>query len=160
MFTVTVRHTWEAGHRLPHIEGKCQSLHGHSWSVEAEVRSPNVAHGDNMVIEFATVKRVLRAFIDSRLDHGLMLGDSDDLTDLLEPHGKVFRFGYDTHSDGLEWPTVENVAALIARMLAFEMPDVRVVRVSVRETPTNEATWREPSWLPDGNAAVDAGASA
>lgn len=144
MFTVTVRHTWEAGHRLPHIEGKCQSLHGHSWSVEAEVRSDEVAHGDNMVIEFHAVKAVLRSFIDSHLDHGMMLGWQDQaLSPLSTLTGqKVFVFGEDAHAHGLDWPTVENVALLLARMLEATMPDVHVVRVSIRETPTNEATWR------------------
>jgi 6-pyruvoyltetrahydropterin/6-carboxytetrahydropterin synthase len=31
--SVTIRHSFEAGHRLAHIPGKCQSLHGHSWNV-------------------------------------------------------------------------------------------------------------------------------
>lgn len=141
MFTVAVRHTWEAGHRLPHIEGKCQSLHGHSWSVEAEVTSDAPAHGDNMVVEFATVKTILREWIDSRLDHGLMLGHRDPLAHMLADHGKVFMFGYDTHSGDLDYPTVENVAALLARLIQFELPEVRVVRVTVQETPTNKASW-------------------
>jgi 6-pyruvoyltetrahydropterin/6-carboxytetrahydropterin synthase len=141
MFTVTVRHTWEAGHRLPHIEGKCQSLHGHSWSVEVEVTSDQPAHGDNMVIEFATVKTILREWVDSRLDHGMILGKDDPLADILVQHGKVFVMGYDTHSGGLDWPTVENVAALLARLIEFELPEVRVVRVTVQETPTNRASW-------------------
>lgn len=139
--SVAVRHTWEAGHRLPHIEGKCQSLHGHSWSVEAEV-GVDEPQFDSVLIEFATIKRTLRDFIDSRLDHGIMLGREDSLINVLMGEGKVFEFGYDTHSEGLMWPTVENVATLLARMLAFELDGVTVLRVTVRETPTNEATWR------------------
>ena len=142
MLSVAVRHTWEAGHRLPHIEGKCQNLHGHSWSVEVEVTTAAEAHED-VLIEFATVKRVLRAWIDSRLDHGLMLGKDDPLVDTLIQHGKVFVMGYDEHSADLDWPTVENVATLIGRMIDFELSDVTVLRVTVRETPTNEATWRK-----------------
>lgn len=142
MFTVAVRHTWEAGHRLPHIEGKCQSLHGHSWSVLAEVtRAEPVA--EDVLIEFGAVKAVLRAWIDSRLDHGMMLGIDDPLVDVLVPHGKVFVFGLDEHSDHLRWPTVENVAALLGIMLSRELPDITIVRVTVTETPTNEASWRE-----------------
>ena len=140
MLSVAVRHTWEAGHRLPHIEGKCQNLHGHSWSVEVEVTSAEpVAEG--VLVEFKTLKTILREWVDSRLDHGLMLGKDDPLVDVLVAHGKVFVMGYDTHSGGLDWPTVENVAALLARLIQFELPEVRVVRVTVQETPTNEATW-------------------
>ncbi|QGJ92678.1 QueD-like queosine biosynthesis protein [Microbacterium phage Megan] len=142
MLSVAVNHTWEAGHRLPHIEGKCQSLHGHSWYVEAEVAVDDPVF-DGVLIEFATIKRILREWIDSRLDHGLMLGQADTLVGTLSGEGKVFVFGYDTHSGGLDWPTVENVATLIARMIEFELRDVTVLRVTVRETPTNEATWRK-----------------
>lgn len=142
MFTVAVEHTFEAGHRLPHIEGKCQSLHGHSWSVLAEVTSATPQHED-VLIEFAIVKRVLRAWIDSRLDHGLMLGYDDVLLGVLPAHGKVYAMGSDEYSEGLMWPTVENVAALIANVVRIDLPDVRVVRVTVRETPTNQASWRE-----------------
>ncbi|WKW87045.1 QueD-like Pre Qo pathway protein [Microbacterium phage Nicole72] len=142
MLSVAVQHTWEAGHRLPHIEGKCQSLHGHSWHVEVEVTTDEPTH-EAVLIEFATIKRVLRAWIDSRLDHGLMLGRDDALVNVLAPHGKVFVMGYDEHSGGLDWPTVENVATLIQRLIAFEFPDATVLRVTVRETPTNAASWRK-----------------
>lgn len=142
MFTVTVNHTFEAGHRLPHIEGKCQSLHGHSWRVEVEVtRAEPIA--EDVLVEFGHLKAVLRAWIDSRFDHGLILGHGDPLVDLLVPHGKVYVVGVDEHSDDFHWPTVENVAAIIGGMIVRELPDIRLVRVTVHETPTNRASWRE-----------------
>jgi hypothetical protein len=30
---ITVQHSFESGHRLPHLGGKYVSLHGRSWSV-------------------------------------------------------------------------------------------------------------------------------
>lgn len=140
MFTVTVKHTWEAGHRLPHIEGKCQSLHGHSWSVEAEVTAMAPEH-EGLLIEFGEVKRILRNYIDGQLDHGLMLGMNDPLVPILRPHGKVLAMGEAEYTEGLEWPTVENVAALLVRVLEDILP-VQVVALTVRETPVNAATWR------------------
>lgn len=147
---VTVRHTWEAGHRLPHLNGKCQSLHGHSWTVEVTV-SGHVGD-DGVLVEFADLKRHLRAWVDDHLDHGLMLGTEDPLVRMLLPHGKVYVFGQEwpTHpEDGplLLWPTVENVAHLLARVMQQHLRDtgqhnrVSVERVDAQETAVNRATW-------------------
>lgn len=147
---VTVRHTWEAGHRLPHLEGKCQSLHGHSWQVEVTVTGPRDA--DGTVVMFAALKSRLREWIDTHLDHGLMLGRDDLLVDLLSGHGKVYTFGQDwpttplADQDGpLDWPTVENVAALLARVMDDHLhsqgDQAAVTRVDVSETGVNRATW-------------------
>lgn len=142
--TVTVRHTWEAGHRLPHLEGKCQSLHGHSWQVEVEVAG-EVNAGTGVLVEFAAVKRSLREWIDAHLDHGLMLGADDPLVPLLRPHGRIFLFGFPGYAQGLPWPTVEAVAAVIARVadriVEAADPFAYVQRVSVQETAVNRATW-------------------
>ncbi|MEW2066667.1 6-carboxytetrahydropterin synthase [Streptomyces sp. NPDC007346] len=134
---VTVRHNFEAGHRLPHLPGKCQSLHGHSWWAEVTVEAPDLA--DGLVVEFGPFKKQLRRWIDTHLDHGLMLGPKDELLPLLSQYGKVH---------GVPgWPTVENVAALIARVASdalFDLvhaPGARVTRVSVSETHVNAATW-------------------
>ncbi|THJ08449.1 6-carboxytetrahydropterin synthase [Nocardioides sp.] len=149
--TVAVRHTWEAGHRLPHLDGKCQSLHGHSWSVEVTVAGP-IAPSTGVLVEFAALKKHLRSWVDTHLDHGLMLGVDDPLLELLAAHGKTYPFGAPTHgayTAGLLWPTVENVATLLARVMidhlcstGEEQRGVRLARVDVQETAVNHATWR------------------
>jgi 6-pyruvoyltetrahydropterin/6-carboxytetrahydropterin synthase len=138
MHAVTVRHTFEAAHRLPHIPGKCTSLHGHSWTAEVTVEAPDLAGG--LVVEFGPLKNRLREWIDTHLDHGTMLGPADPLLPALR--GEQCK----VHTvQG--WPTVENVAAMIAaqaqRILAelTRAPGARVGIVTVRETPVNEATW-------------------
>lgn len=134
---VTVRHNFESGHRLPHLPGKCQSLHGHSWWAEVTVEADEL--GDGLVVEFGPFKNALRTWIDEHLDHGLMLGPDDELLPLLAPHGKVFPVP--------GWPTVENVAALLGRVAGEVLQDqaraygARVTHVHVRETHVNAATW-------------------
>ncbi|MFE3378731.1 6-pyruvoyl trahydropterin synthase family protein [Streptomyces anulatus] len=137
---VIVRHNFEAGHRLPHLPGKCQSLHGHSWWAEVTVEAPALA--DGMVVEFGPFKKQLRRWIDTHLDHGLMLGPDDELLPLLSQYGKVHQVP--------GWPTVENVASLIARVAGDALldlvraPEARVTRVQVSETHVNAATWSAP----------------
>lgn len=134
---VSVRHNFETGHRLPHLPGKCVSLHGHSWWTEVTVEAEQLGAG--LVVEFGPFKNALRAWIDQHLDHGLMLGPDDELLPLLSQHGKTYPVS--------GWPTVENVAALLARVAAdvledlVRAPGARVTRVHVVETHVNAATW-------------------
>ncbi|WP_018807408.1 6-pyruvoyl trahydropterin synthase family protein [Salinispora arenicola] len=158
-FTVAVKHNFETAHRLPHLGGKCQSLHGHSWWAEITLAAPYDPDAGT-VAEFGTVKTRLRSWIDEHLDHGVMLGLADPLAGPLNAHGcKVYRFGAAHLSDGLGWPTVENVAALLARVgdhLLDADLQARVVRCRVTETHVNAAEWtagplsrvRLPVWGP------------
>jgi len=140
---ITVRHNFETAHRLPQLGGKCQNLHGHSWWVEATVVGG--ADPGGIVVEFHDLKSYLREWIDAHLDHGAMLGRADALVPALQDAGsKVFVFGDSEPSPGLDWPTVENVAELLARVTtecirAKGWPGVRVSRVVVRETHVNAA---------------------
>lgn len=141
MHGVTVRHNFETGHRLPHLPGKCQSLHGHSWWAEVTAEAPDLPPG-GILVEFGPFKNAIRRWIDEHLDHGLMLGPDDPLLPLLAQHGKVHQVP--------GWPTVENVAALIAQVAQDALQDLmhaqytRVTRVRVQETHVNAATWTAP----------------
>lgn len=153
MHEVGLRHNFETGHRLPHLAGKCTSLHGHSWWVDVTIKAPELTTGT--VVEFGAYKAGLRGWIDHYLDHGLMLGTDDPLVQCLNDRGKVFRFGEprptDEHGEGLAsdlpWPTVENVALLLARAAArvlaqqVRAPGAQVCRVDVQETHVNRASW-------------------
>lgn len=142
--SVTVRHNFETGHRLPNLGGKCTNLHGHSWWAEVTIAAPGI--GD-VVVEYGVLKKALRGWIDTHLDHGLMLGGDDPLAAILPDFGKVYVFGSTPESDGLAWPTVENVAYLIAeassRLLTGidREPGTHVASVTVHETHVNAATW-------------------
>jgi 6-pyruvoyltetrahydropterin/6-carboxytetrahydropterin synthase len=140
--SVTVSHNFETAHRLPHLPGKCVSLHGHSWWVEVTVAAPQL-DDDGMVVEFGRFKAALREWIDRNLDHGVMLGPHDPLVEPLRAEScKV----YLTPS----WPTVEAVAAHLAAV-ADELlygidhaTGARVSGVEVYETHVNRAGWRAP----------------
>lgn len=147
--SVTVEHTFEAAHRLPHIGGKCRNLHGHSWRAAVTIAAPTLSD-QYTVAEFSAFKKLMRGWIDEHLDHGAMLGDRDALLNPLVMDGcKVFVFGLDW--DGATWPTVEAVAALLADKAAEWLtlvPDLpegaQVLAVTVSETPTNRAGWVAP----------------
>jgi 6-pyruvoyltetrahydropterin/6-carboxytetrahydropterin synthase len=140
MHSVTVRHNFETAHRLPHLPGKCQSLHGHSWWASVTAEAHELAAGT--VVEFGEFKTGLRQWIDTHLDHGSMLGPDDPLLPVLRGHGcKVHEVP--------GWPTVENVAAMLGdvagqvlQSIGARAPGTSIVLVRVTETHVNEATWR------------------
>lgn len=153
---ISIEHTFETAHRLPHLKGKCASLHGHSWRVTVSVFAPALST-DGTVVEFGFLKTGVRRWIDTHLDHGTMLGIRDPLAIHLYTAGsKVFRFGAhscETVDDAellatdLPWPTVEAVAVLLRRVSQAVLialpcaPEASVGRVYVRETHLNTATY-------------------
>jgi 6-pyruvoyltetrahydropterin/6-carboxytetrahydropterin synthase len=153
--SITVRHNAEAAHRLPLLGGKCTNLHGHSWLIEVTIYG--AVDADGVLIEFATAKRIIRDWIDTHLDHGAMLGADDPLVPVLREQGcRVFVFdpadtagpcaagAYGiTDRRALPWPTVENVAELVRRVVIAEvLGGVGIVDVTVTETAVNAATAR------------------
>ncbi|MGB0560584.1 MAG: 6-carboxytetrahydropterin synthase QueD [Spirulinaceae cyanobacterium] len=63
---------FEAAHRLPHHDGKCQRLHGHSWRGRVYVRGQAlVTEGakQGMLIDFGTIAAYLEPLVKDYLDH-------------------------------------------------------------------------------------------
>jgi 6-pyruvoyltetrahydropterin/6-carboxytetrahydropterin synthase len=127
--SIMVRHTFEAAHRLPNVNAKCASLHGHSWGVTVRVEAPDV-DDRGIIVDFGPLKAGIREWIDTNLDHGSMLSAADPLVrPLLDAGCKVFRFGGagftyglpdgylplagESYAGGLPHPTVELVAYLL-----------------------------------------------
>jgi len=65
-WTLYVQRKFPASHALPHHTGKCQQVHGHTWTIEVEIRYtgeiPSEACG--MIEDFGEIKRVI-----DQLDH-------------------------------------------------------------------------------------------
>ncbi|MDH6489643.1 6-carboxytetrahydropterin synthase [Streptomyces sp. SAI-127] len=146
---VTIRHNFETAHRLPHLPGKCQSLHGHSWWAEVTVAAPDLSPA-GMVVEFGAFKKELRAWIDQHLDHGAMLGAQDALLPILRAHGsKVYEV--------TRWPTVEATAELLAHVagdILFGLDHAYrayISRVHITETHANGATWEQTDPFEDAS---------
>jgi 6-pyruvoyltetrahydropterin/6-carboxytetrahydropterin synthase len=105
-------------HRLPHHDGKCRELHGHTYVVRVYVTGPVQAVADGhsesgMVVDFGVVKQFLKQ-VEVRMDH---------------------QFGNETIDD---YPTAERLALRIMGMAQEQLapqlpPDVRVSKVRVYE---------------------------
>jgi 6-pyruvoyltetrahydropterin/6-carboxytetrahydropterin synthase len=67
MFTLFVRDTFAAAHRLELYHGKCEALHGHNFRVEALIEGEKIGK-DGMLLDFAVLKAHLRSIL-ADLDH-------------------------------------------------------------------------------------------
>ena len=132
MYSVTKRIDFCYGHRLMDYDGRCRHPHGHNAVAEIEVRSDTL-DSRNMVHDFSDIKRVVQGWIDTELDHRMVLRHDDPLVAALQQLGEPV---YIIDSN----PTAERTARLIFdQVAALGFP---VVRVGLWETPTSFAEYR------------------
>jgi 6-pyruvoyltetrahydropterin/6-carboxytetrahydropterin synthase len=67
VFTLCVKDSFAAAHRLEAYHGKCEELHGHNFHVEAFFSGTELNH-EGMVIDFKILKNYLKQVLDM-LDH-------------------------------------------------------------------------------------------
>lgn len=121
MFRIIKKFRFEAAHRLPLHDGKCQRLHGHSWNGSVTIESDRLhSDGSNtgMVMDFGDIKRILDPIVDQFLDHHY-------LNDSLQ----------------MEAPTSELIAHWLFRLLDRKIEGL--VSVRIEETCTSAAEYTE-----------------
>ena len=124
MFEIKVSAEFEAAHRIAGYKGKCDRLHGHSWTGEAAVTGTRLDEL-GMLVDFKLVKGRLRELLET-LDH-MFLND-------LEPF-----------SAGIN-PTAENIAKYIYSEMAkaeFLTEDIKLKHIQVWESPKSSVIYTE-----------------
>jgi 6-pyruvoyltetrahydropterin/6-carboxytetrahydropterin synthase len=131
MFRVTREFEFCFGHRLMDYDGKCHNLHGHNGKACIALNGDKL-NRLGMVMDFVELKRIVGTWIDSTLDHTLLLLKSDPLVGILQAAGeKVLPLDVN--------PTTENIAKLIYDYcVSRELP---VVEVTMWETDYSYATY-------------------
>lgn len=111
---------FEAAHQLPHHDGKCSRLHGHSWVGIVYVRGSTlqkIGQKAGMVLDYADIKTYLTPLLDHYLDHHFL-----------------------NQTTGLENPTSEELARWI-----FEQLEQRglpgILGVKIHETCTSSCLY-------------------
>ena len=67
MYKIKVSAYFSGAHSLRQYKGKCESLHGHNWKVEAVVGAAKLDKA-GMVMDFSRLKKILNDILDT-LDH-------------------------------------------------------------------------------------------
>src|SRR5262249_36609774 len=132
MFSVTREIAFCYGHRLLEHDGKCRHLHGHNGRAVITLASASL-DALGMVMDFSKLKRVVGDWIDTALDHKMLLHRDDPVLPLLRQQGEpVFVLEVN--------PTAENIARLIYDYTASQ--GFPVVEVQLWETESCCATYR------------------
>ena len=121
------------GHRLIDHKGKCRHLHGHNGLVEIEVEAEELDEL-GVVMDFSDIRDMVKRWIDSNLDHRMILNREDEAVSMLRTLGEPM-YLID------ENPTAENISKLIygqARDMGIDVKEVRLW-----ETPSSYAAYRE-----------------
>ena len=132
MYAVTKVIRFCYGHRLLDYRGKCRYLHGHNGKVEIELGSL-VLDRRGMVRDFEEIKRTVQRWIDTTLDHTMLLRRDDPLAPILRRRRERCVL-LDTN------PTAEAIAKLIFDYcVRLRFP---VTAVRLWETEHSVATYR------------------
>jgi 6-pyruvoyltetrahydropterin/6-carboxytetrahydropterin synthase len=121
MYRLEKDFTFEASHRLPKHDGKCQRLHGHSWRMtlillgaELNVSGPKAG----MLMDYAEVSAIVKPYVEDYLDHWHL-----------------------NESLAIENPTSEAIAKRVYEDLRVKLP--LLVGVKIHETCTSACLYSE-----------------
>ncbi len=109
---VTKEFSFNSAHNLKGYGGKCEKLHGHTWTVHVTVEAPIGENG--LAFDFIRLKEIVNEKAISSLDHTYL-------------------------NDVIENPSAENIAVWIWNRLEKEIP---IHEVRIFETPTSFVTYR------------------
>lgn len=141
MYRLEIAHNAESAHRFfkANNSPKCRSIHGHRWQIILTLQAKSL-DDQGMVLEFGKLKTAWRQWLDTHLDHALMLHQQDPMVaavQAVEPDIRLFL----TPAD----PTTENIAQLLFEQAQGVLQHldcgntVQVERVRVEETAVNSA---------------------
>lgn len=117
MYRLRVETTFAAAHKVVDSNGKCEKLHGHTFTVELFVVSEKLAP-NGMVIDFAELKTALQKVTD-KLDHSY-----------LNENAEVGN------------PTSENIAKYFFNHLKETLPETpKLEKIRVWESPKSWAEY-------------------
>jgi len=120
------------GHRLLDYDGKCARLHGHNAVAVVTLRGADL-DASGMVADFQTLRDRVGTWIETQLDHRMILRRDDPALPALQALGEpVFV---------VDWnPTAENLARLLFDVARDA--GLPVAGVDLWETPTCKASYR------------------
>jgi 6-pyruvoyltetrahydropterin/6-carboxytetrahydropterin synthase len=87
MYTVTRLIHFCYGHRLMDYEGKCRHPHGHNGKIEITMKGDKLDKR-GMVMDFEEIKQSVQKWVDSELDHKMLLNKKDPLVKILKDMGE------------------------------------------------------------------------
>ena len=139
MYSLKTSATFDSAHFLKGYSGKCANIHGHRWTVEAEIQCETLqSDGEKrgMIIDFGEFKAIMKSLAD-KFDHTLIY----ETGSLKEKTRKALEEEKFRLTEVTFRPTAENFAEYFYQYL--KETDLPIICVTVYETPNNCASYRE-----------------
>lgn len=141
MIRITKEFNFEMAHALEGYDGKCSSIHGHSYTLSVTVRGKPLTISSNpkngMVIDFSVLKEIVHTEVVRNFDHALVINEISTEKDKLSGLGMFSRMLTVPYQ-----PTCENLLADIAQRIATKLPaSVTLHALKLRETADSYAEW-------------------
>jgi len=114
-------------------DGPCRHLHGHNGVIEVDVAA-DVLDNRGMVADFGDIRDVVKGWVDTNLDHRMLLCRDDPAVPVLRGMNEPLYLLEEN-------PTAENIAREV-----FEKTRERGLAISeirLWETPSSYAVYRE-----------------
>jgi 6-pyruvoyltetrahydropterin/6-carboxytetrahydropterin synthase len=123
IWRLTVSDHFSSAHQLRHYQGKCESLHGHNFTVQVQVQGRDLDPKLGIVMDFQELRTLLKQVL-AELDHRNL----NELSEFSEIN-----------------PSSEHLARYIYQRLAALLPSpgVTMHTVSVAEGPNTIAAYSE-----------------
>ena len=118
MYEVTIRKSFSAAHLLREIGGKCETLHGHNFSVEISVVGESL-NDEGLLIDFRLLKRWTDEVLEE-LDHKY-LNELECFREQNPSSEHIARFLHDRLS-----PKAEQTHLRLSRVTVWESENARV----------------------------------
>jgi len=128
-------HYIDMGHRVANHEGKCASLHGHTYGFEFELEAVEL-DPVGRVVDFGVIKTTLCQWLEDNWDHKLLIWKEDEefISELkCCPKGSILLNSIAFVPFN---PTAENIAMAFTRLIAPNLlpPEVVLTGCKVWET--------------------------
>lgn len=144
MYTITLEHNFETAHRLLHPDSptKCRSIHGHSWWVRASIEGA-MLNEQGMLVEFGAFKKAWRDFLDTQLDHHLVMHCDDPMAKAIlsvQPDARLRLLPFDPTTENLARWLHERTSEVLLEVAGVR--DLRILQVHLQETRVNAASFQ------------------
>ncbi|WP_028357883.1 6-carboxytetrahydropterin synthase QueD [Brackiella oedipodis] len=141
MFKISKTFSFDMAHLLDGHDGKCQNLHGHTYTLEVELSAELIEHGPkkSMVADYGDIKATVNRLILQDLDHAFLYDKNSPRESaiaelLIELQSKVYALETRT--------TAEEIARFIYRKLKTQS-DLPISAVRLWETPSSFCEYKE-----------------
>ena len=114
-YLVCIADHFDAAHELPKYPGKCSRMHGHRWTVQVRVDSPEL-DVQGMVIDFAKLKQALHEACE-QLDHRVV---NDVLREMVPTAENLAQWFFQTL---LPVKLDKGIGAQLVAVRVYESPD-------------------------------------